>query len=158
MKLGPVLAALALLALSPAVAGCANSEPAESGESGGHVLSAEDAWVRMTSTSWRLTRIGDAPPLAGTTVTIGFGEDARISGSGGVNNYFGSAERTGAESLEFSPIGATRMYGGDPPGIMEQEQAYFRTLQSVDGFRVKGDRLQLLSDGMAVLEFQPEEA
>ena len=158
MRIGPVLAALALLSLSPALAGCTNSAPAQEETTGGHMLSAEDAWIRMTSTPWRLEEIGGAPILPGTKVTIRFAEDGRISGSGGVNSYFGSTERTGAESLEFSPIGATQMYGGDPPGIMEQEQAYFQALQSVDGFRVKGDRLQLLSDGTAVLTFEPDDS
>ncbi|MEM7225004.1 MAG: META domain-containing protein [Pseudomonadota bacterium] len=158
MKIGPLAAALALLAFAPVLAACTQPAPTQSEASGGHMLSAEDAWTRLTTTPWQLERIGEQPVLEGSKVTMTFGRDGRVAGNGGVNGYFGSAERIGAAGLKFSPIGATQMYGADPPGVMEQEHAYFQALQSADSYRIKDGGLQLMSGGTPVLAFQPEGA
>ena len=154
MKPHLLVALLALLVLSPALAACADSGSAQDSAAGGHILAPEDAWARVTSTPWQLVALDGVPPLAGTSVTLRIDGEARVTGKGGVNSYFGSVERSGAKGLAFSPLGATQMYGGDPPGIMEQETAYFRQLETVDAFRVRDDRLELLADGKPVLAFE----
>jgi heat shock protein HslJ len=103
----------------------------------------------LTGTSWRVTgynngRQAVVSALAGTTLTMAFSPDGRVSGSAGCNNY--SATYTFAdESLRFGPAATTRRMCADPERIMEQEQQFLKALETVDSARQEGDRLELRS-------------
>ena len=85
-------------------------------------------------------------------------EKASAYGFGGCNRFFGSYETTD-RTLQFSTMGATRM--ACPEG-MDQEQAFFRALDSVRRYEVHGSKLLLYSDAGLVARFeardQPDDA
>jgi hypothetical protein len=66
---------------------------------------------------------GDSDPsvITGTTIAGVFGEDGRLSGSAGCNNYFGSYTVTGT-SLSISSPGSIKM-NSPGRGIMPEESS-----------------------------------
>jgi len=101
----------------------------------------------LAGTTWRVSgynngRQGVASVLAGTTVTMAFSVDGRVSGSAGCNSY--SATYTSSESsLRFGPASTTRRMCATPERIMEQEQQFLKALERVTTARQEGDRLEL---------------
>jgi heat shock protein HslJ len=71
----------------------------------------------------------------------------RITGTGGCNSFNGRIE-LGHDSMRIGPVMSTMKFcNGD--GVMEQEQAFFRALESTTSYRLDGrNRLDLLrADG-----------
>jgi heat shock protein HslJ len=100
----------------------------------------------LAGTSWRATGINNGKGAVGSlvadsSVTMAFGADGRASGSAGCNN-FGSGYQAEGSALRFTPAAATRRMCG-AAGVMEQEQAFFRALESVSTMRIEGDRLEM---------------
>ena len=90
--------------------------------------------------------------ISGSTITAVFGEDGRVSGSAGCNNYFGAYTVNGS-SIAIGPLGSTRMYCGGP-GIMQQESTYLALLGRTEGFSISGNRLSLAdANGSTLLSF-----
>src|SRR5215211_4103980 len=54
---------------------------------------------KLANTQWRLTSFGAAgaqsPVIEGTTITLKFGADGRVGGSGGCNSYGGDYRERG---------------------------------------------------------------
>ena len=76
-----------------------------------------------------------------TEITAQF-KDGTVNGSSGCNSYFGSYTISGT-AITFGPIGMTEMYCAEPEGIMEQENGYLAALQSVEGFTINGNKLEM---------------
>ncbi|MDX1376889.1 MAG: META domain-containing protein [Burkholderiales bacterium] len=105
----------------------------------------------LVGTYWNVTQVGgDAfKPLKG-------GRDAhlrldpqqnRATGYSGVNSFAGSFE-TGASSLRFGPVAATRRAG--PPAAMAFEASLFKALEATRSYRISGETLELLDAAGAV--------
>ena len=93
--------------------------------------------------------------VAGTEVTATFGDDGRVTGSGGCNRYFGPYERAG-EALRIGPLASTRMACLEPAGASEQEAAFFAALERATTWSIREDRLQLrAADGALQVDFRP---
>ncbi|UCD98646.1 MAG: META domain-containing protein [Chloroflexota bacterium] len=90
-----------------------------------------------------------------TEINAFFGEDGRLTGYAGCNNY--SAEyKTDGENLTIGPAISTRMACSEPEGIMDQESAYLAALELVTTYRYENDRLILLdSEGRRIVDYQP---
>jgi heat shock protein HslJ len=106
---------------------------------------------------WQLTGVlrGDAivSPLSGAIPTARFGDDAKLSGSAGCNNYFASYTSVRG-SIEITSPAATRMACLEPAGVMEQEAAYLAALPLAADFLVDGDSLELLGqDGRRLVTY-----
>ncbi|HNR43564.1 MAG TPA: META domain-containing protein [Methanofastidiosum sp.] len=107
-------------------------------------------------TSWNmdtyLSNIGHlVSPVSSTKMTLEF-KDGRISGSSGCNSFF-AKYTVEKNSMSFGLIGATKMYCSNP-GVMEQEQTYFMRLDSVETYKIEGDKLKLIDgNGKTVLIF-----
>ena len=100
----------------------------------------------LAGTSWRATGInngkgGVASLVADTTVTMNFSADGKVSGSAGCNNYAAGYTVDG-NALQFTPAAATRKMCG-APGVMEQEQAFLKALESVATMRMEANRLEM---------------
>jgi heat shock protein HslJ len=113
----------------------------------------------LVGTTWTLDSLYTADAvssvIAGTTITAVFGEDGRVSGSAGCNNYFGSYTVTGS-SLPISSVGSTKMYC-QGTGIMQQESTYLASLGRTAGFTINGNRLSLAdANGTTLLSFTKE--
>lgn len=101
---------------------------------------------RLAETSWHATGINTgkgsvAGLVTGTNVTMKFSADGKVSGSAGCNTF--TAEyRTEGSALRFTPAAATRRMCA-APGVMEQELAFFKALESVATMRMEADRLEM---------------
>jgi heat shock protein HslJ len=100
----------------------------------------------LAGTSWRATGINNgkgavASLVADSKVTMNFAADGKVSGSAGCNNYTASYQADGGK-LRFTPAAATRRMCG-APGVMEQERAFLKALESVATMRMEADRLEL---------------
>jgi heat shock protein HslJ len=87
--------------------------------------------------------------IAGTTITAVF-SDGKVTGNAGCNSY-GAGYRIDGMNLTIEPPVSTKMYCGEPEGLMEQENRYLNLLTSVAGYRIDGNRLDLLDEGGAAL-------
>lgn len=110
----------------------------------------------LAGTEWRLVSLGPAGSetdvVAGTTVTLRFGEDGRASGSTGCNTSGGSYEVRG-DNISFSRIAATRRACLDQ-NANQQEHRFLVALESANRFRLSSNRLTIISDrGRSVLNF-----
>jgi len=111
---------------------------------------------RLNGTGWTLTGYvhngTPAQALSGTTVTLDFGDDGRITGSAGCNRYFAFYEVKGTV-ITIGQAGSTEMYCGTP-GVMEQESTYLTLLGQATTITVKDDRLTLAdAKGTTILTF-----
>ena len=86
-------------------------------------------------------------------ITMRIEPDGRISGSSGVNRYFGTIRVDSAKGkidFQSGAIGSTRMAG---PG-MAYENAFYELLKRVDSFEIREGRLLLKSADKIVAELQ----
>lgn len=91
--------------------------------------------------------------LKGTEITAVFGEDGKVAGSAGCNNYFASYNLSGS-SLTFGPAGSTKMTCAEPEGIMKQEETYLSILKAVRSYEIEEGQLKLLDErGWRLLAF-----
>jgi heat shock protein HslJ len=144
-----------MLALVLASGGCTEpSVPGLNGTSGQAGGMPRD----LTSETWvlELYLAGDSqfnPVLNGTQITAVFGADGLLSGSGGCNIYAAQYE-AGEEVLSIGPIASAKTICSQPPGIMNQEAAYFTALDSVAAYEFSGGDLRLLDEeGRTVLVY-----
>jgi heat shock protein HslJ len=80
--------------------------------------------------------------ISGTSITIRFGEDGRLTGHAGCNAYFAAYTAAG-QAITIHPPGATRRACAQPTGVMEQEALYLRALATATQYRMSGSRLEL---------------
>jgi heat shock protein HslJ len=109
----------------------------------------------LPGTEWTLVTLNGGALVEGSEITLRFGaaddSGAAIEGSGGCNTYRGSYTASG-ESLSLSDLYWTEMACQDPKGIVEQEQAFFQTLNTAAAYSIAreagaGDRLELYDEG-----------
>jgi len=104
--------------------------------------------VSLPGSIWSATGLTNgagslAALVPGSKITLAFGADGRASGSAGCNRYFASYQAEGS-SLRIKGGGSTRiMCSGE--GVMAQEQAYLRALDTVATMRIEANRLELRS-------------
>lgn len=114
----------------------------------------------IIGTSWSLTaydkaQSGLAPLLENTQITALFGQDLRLTGSGGCNDYTSTYE-AGAEVLKISAAVTTGRLCDDPPGISEQESDYLKLLPQVTNYRLGANRLELFDgQGKVLMQYAP---
>ena len=110
----------------------------------------------LTGTEWRLVSLGPAGAetdvVAGTTVTLNFGDDGRASGSTGCNSYSGTYQVRG-DNLSFGRLVSTRRACLDQ-NANQQEQRFLAALEAANRFRLSSNRLTILADrGRNALNF-----
>jgi len=110
----------------------------------------------LTGTDWRLVSFGpagsEASLVAGTTVTLKFGEDGRASGSTGCNSYSGTYQVRG-DIIAFGRLISTKRACLDQ-NANQQEQRFLSALESANRFRLSSNRLTIMSDrGRNALNF-----
>lgn len=82
--------------------------------------------------------------LNGSEITAQFSE-GNISGSAGCNNYNAGYEVDG-DRITIGPAASTRMFCGEPEGIMDQESDYLKALEMAATFEIKSDSLQMYDE------------
>jgi heat shock protein HslJ len=110
----------------------------------------------LTGTEWRLVFFGpagaEASLVAGTTVTLKFGEEGRASGSTGCNSYSGTYQVRG-DNISFGRLISTKRACLDQ-SANQQESRFLSALEAANRFRLSSNRLTILSDrGRNALNF-----
>ena len=114
---------------------------------------------QVVGPEWRLVSYqgadGQVSDVSANEITIRFGADGSVSGSGGCNGYRGTytADATGA--LALSQVVATLRACADETKTA-WETRYFAALQTVSAYKLDGDRVQLVfAGGAGLLTFAP---
>lgn len=77
----------------------------------------------------------------GTELTLSFGPDGNLSGSGGCNQFRAECAVSG-NTMKIGPVASTRkMCMGD--GVSEQENRFLQALATVSTWEIRGERSQL---------------
>lgn len=103
--------------------------------------------TELAGTAWHVTgynngRQAVVSVTAGSAITLEFLPEGRVRGSGGCNHFNGSYTSS-ADQLQIGPVGATRRACAEPEGVMAQEAAFLRALETVASARFEGHRLEL---------------
>jgi copper homeostasis protein (lipoprotein) len=106
----------------------------------------------LEGTEWLLLELGGSPlpPTLEATLLLN-GADGRASGRGGCNTFVVPYRLAGA-SLTFGDLAVTGVVCN--AAVMDVEGAYLRTLARVGGYRLTGDRLQLLAEEGVAARFR----
>lgn len=110
----------------------------------------------LAGSDWRLVSFGpsgaEAGLIAGTSVTLKFGEDGRAGGSTGCNSYSGTYQVRG-DMITFGRLISIKRACLDQ-NANQQEQRYLSALESASRFRLSSKRLMIFySGGRSVLSF-----
>ncbi|HKY60215.1 MAG TPA: META domain-containing protein [Gemmatimonadota bacterium] len=109
----------------------------------------------LVNTTWRLIEMdGRAPEPDLPPVTLAFGP-ARAEGSGGCNWYSAWLEFPAARQVAVSYLTATRR-DCLHPRIMDREVRYLEALETLETYRLDGDRLFLAAGTTPGLAFRRE--
>jgi len=90
---------------------------------------AGDAVKLKQDHSYVVEWIGERPLMDYAHLTVTLGADGRAYGNGGCNHWFAPYTLDG-DKLSFGKIGSTRKLCAE--ALMEQEQRFFKTLQTVE--------------------------
>ncbi len=98
----------------------------------------------LTGGRWQLVQFeGRTFAAAGESYTLTFSADNNVSGKGGCNRLTGTFKSDREKStLSFGPLAGTRMMCPD----QAQEDAFLKTLGTVDAYRIDGGMLLLFAD------------
>jgi heat shock protein HslJ len=101
-----------------------------------------------TGVEWKVTAIGDEKILDGSSVTMRFHPDGRVTGTASVNDYT-AAWMASDGKLLITDGAATRKAGPQP--LMEQERKFLGMLSKINGFAVRAGGLNLIArDGLEI--------
>lgn len=112
----------------------------------------------LAGTSWHVTSINNGKDavvslVPGSSVTMDFATGGKVAGSGGCNNYTTTYTQDGGK-LTFAPAAATRRMCV-ASGVMEQEHAFFKALETAATARMEGNQLELrTADGALALSLE----
>lgn len=90
--------------------------------------------------TWLLSDIGDKTLNNDIKTTLVFGDEDKISGNAGCNNYFGSYELY-PNGIKISNIGSTRKMCSED--VMEQEMTYLGILQKANSIKFTDYKLEI---------------
>ena len=114
----------------------------------------------LAGTAWEVTGFNNGRQavvsvLAGTSLTATFGEDGRVAGSAGCNQYNASFTTDG-DKITIGPAASTRRFCAEPAGVMEQEAQFLAALQTAATYTPRGDMLELrTADGALAVTLKP---
>ncbi len=111
-----------------------------------------DETVTLAYTEWTLVELDGKPVEIGAdelapSLVLDL-EEARVTGSGGVNRLTGHFALSGDE-LRFGPLATTRMAG--PENVMQREAAFLAALERVTSYALDGRTLTLFADDDVVV-------
>ncbi len=109
----------------------------------------------LAGTSWTVTAVGGEALVAGTTVTMVFGDDGKVSGSAGCNTYLAVYESDG-EQLTIAQVGVSKRLCHEPDGVMVQEARFLAALGTAATARRVDGRLAVVTGaGAAAFTLAP---
>ena len=90
---------------------------------------------------WQITEIAGKPVAPGSSPTVTFGDDGKLSGMGSCNRFFGDYSLSG-EGLTAGPLGSTKMACEDV--LTKQEFDVLTIIEGLAGFGVTDDGMLTL--------------
>lgn len=139
-----------LVLLAVGIWSCGDKDPASS-----EPVEADGEYASRLSTGvvgreWVLQEVaadgGAATTRPGVRVTLQFGEDGQVTGTGGCNAYSGTYEISEEGKLTISEVGSTEM-ACSPAEVMDLETRYLRALGAVVIAHLSEGHLELLPPG-----------
>ena len=97
----------------------------------------------LIGATWLVEDIRGGGVIDFAQTSIGFDERGGVHGTGGCNQFNGTAEVSGG-ALSFGPLAATRRACAE--ALMDQESNFFAALDAVKGYRFDGPFLLLTDD------------
>lgn len=141
-----VLTAIVLLVAAVIMSACApgNIIPPPEGE---------NATLTLEGTRWVLVEMNGTSPIAGSEITLEFNEGV-LGGNASCNSYGGDYVAGPGGNLQVGDVFRTLMACIEPPGLMEQEDAYLDALDQADSYIIEADRLIIMNAaGASILIF-----
>ena len=106
----------------------------------------------LYATKWFLKQIyTDNGSVVVTEAFIKFNREKKSAGGNGSCNMFGSNFSVNNDEISFKNIFSTKMYC---EGAQQQEDLFFKQLEKVNRFEIKGEILKLYQDKDLLLEFE----
>jgi heat shock protein HslJ len=99
----------------------------------------------LEGTTWTLASLRADEPMAGSSLTLAHYPGNYMEGTAGCNSY-GVEYVTEDAAFHLEQIHRTHSECHEPPGIMQQDKAFFEALGSIAAYRASEERL-LLYDG-----------
>jgi len=104
----------------------------------------------LTGTHWVLEQINGKPVIENVIPTLSFRGDQEVGGNASCNNFNGTY--TGKDgALTIGPLATTMMACLEPAGLMEQEAAYLKALESAVEYRIEKGKLLIMDSAKAVV-------
>ncbi|MCM1984971.1 META domain-containing protein [Lyngbya confervoides] len=125
-------------------------------DSGNSVLTfTQVAAPPLINTPWQLMSYNNGQgavvsAMSGVVVTAQFHDDGRLTGIAGCNHYMANYVST-ENTLAIAPSVRTRKLCRQPDGVMEQESAYLKILETAETYRIEGERLILVNSAGATV-------
>lgn len=116
----------------------------------------------LQETSWLLQSYYDGvgavvAVIPGSTVSAIFDQSGQLSGNSGCNTY-STTYTSDATSLTIGVVSGTQQLCSDPPGIMEQESAYWSSLPLASTYEISGNNLNIHDEsGRIILAYTARE-
>jgi len=99
----------------------------------------------FANTEWLLEDLGGKGVIDNLQTTLRFNGANQISGMGGCNRYFSSAQING-DHISVGAISSTKRLC--TPAVMNQETGFFRALESADRITLDGPYLLMYTNGL----------
>lgn len=139
-----------LLAGSLSLGSCAAPAAVPAGEAPGITQTTGEKMENLNGSSWLLSDLNGAAPVADSAPTLAFSAEGRVSGSTGCNRYMGGYTSDDA-SISFGQMAGTKMMCA--PELMDQETMFFDLMGRVTSSTLADDTLTLTADDGATLLF-----
>ncbi|WP_163259917.1 META domain-containing protein [Caulobacter sp. 17J65-9] len=111
----------------------------------------EPAGEQLTGSEWVLRDATGMPPLRGSSLTLLLAPEGEVSGSGGCNRFVGRWTKQRGR-LTMSGMASTMMACPDN-AVMEQEQAFLKSLEGTSLFTATPGKLVLQTHDGHVFTF-----
>lgn len=125
-----------------------------------HALAQASLPAEITGATWELVSLtpagGAAEDTTGGGITLSFGSENAVSGSGGCNTYSSSYTTTGSGNIDFGLAAATLRACDEPQG--SREGRFFIALDLISTYTLDGGRLTLSADDGTELIFAAQAA
>jgi heat shock protein HslJ len=113
--------------------------------------------AELSGPTWKLSALNNGQQAVsslpeGAEITAQF-KDGRVEGSAGCNKYFATYEVEGDRLMVTNP-GSSKMFCGEPEGVMEQEALFLQALPLAARFEIREQSLTIYGEtGETLLQF-----
>ncbi len=143
-------AAFAAIALTATLTACGDKPASGTTQMPPAATQSESAALKsqiVVPSTWRATAILGTPVVVGSTVSLAFSADGKVSGNATCNRFAGPVTLQG-NIVKFGALAVTRMAcaGED---LNQQEARFLKSLETAERATVTGGTLEIYSTGSA---------